>query len=99
LDACGADLNSAVECLQDLEREMRSPNRLSVGHPALAAEIRTLRAEALQAEILFQAAGQFYAGWARLLASDADCAAANYSAQGKTGSPVSIDRRAVVVHG
>jgi hypothetical protein len=99
LDACAADLNTAVESLRELERDLPPPDVRPLGYGALAVEIRSMRNEAQQAEALLQAAGQFYAGWAQLLVSGADSGPANYSARGKSESPVSIDRGRVVVHG
>ncbi len=69
------------------------------GWPQLVAEVRSIEREVLRAQALLEAAGQFYAGWARLAAAGSDTAAANYTASGKPGRSSESNLSEVAVHG
>ena len=83
LNASAADIQTAVECLRHLEGELLAGPRTS-SWAQLVAEVRSIEREVRRARALMDAAGQFYAGWARL-AAHVDTAAANYTSEGKLG--------------
>jgi hypothetical protein len=93
-----AEVTSAVACLQDLERRVRASQRRGEEYRGLATEMEALRRQARQAEALLEAAGQFYAGWARLITLD-DSATANYTAGGRPGLAVVGNHGGVALDG
>lgn len=95
-DVCATDLNQAVQCLERLQNTL-AQNHGHAAPPVLAAEIKKLRAELKAATSLVAGAGRFYAGWARLIASDDQ--SPNYSSKGQAGVPIPINSAGVVMHG
>jgi hypothetical protein len=98
LDSSAAEVESAVACLQRLESGLLAGSR-PAGWPQLVAEVRSIEREVLRAQALVDAAGQFYAGLARMAAAGADNAAANYTASGKPDSRRGIHVAEVTVDG
>jgi len=79
---CAADLDLAAECIQRLDAKL--PVWQGVQRKALEAEVTGLRRDVRCIEALLTNAGKFYAGWARLLASDQ--APPNYTSAGSIGA-------------
>jgi hypothetical protein len=100
LESGSADLMVAVECLSQLEPILASRGRRSASlQQSLGLEVASLRRELQQVNALMDGAGKFYEGWARLLSSASDDATANYTANGKPGTPVFNDSNNEVIHG
>ena len=100
LESGSADLMVAVECLSQLEPILASRGRRSASfQQSFGLEVANLRRELQQVNALMEGAGKFYEGWARLLSSAPDDATANYTANGKPGTPVFNDSNNKVIHG
>ena len=98
LEGSASDLMAAVESLRQLEFNMTSRDRGGPGSErALAVEISSMRRELENVTVLFESAGKFHLGWARLASSIVDDDA-NYSANGKSGQPIPIDSAKLVLH-
>jgi hypothetical protein len=94
LPECAADLGLAAECIRRLDAKL--PVWQGVQRKALEAEVIGLRSDIRFVEALLANAGKFYAGWARLLASDQ--APPNYTSAGSIGSaPTQASK--LVIHG
>ncbi|MBZ5608623.1 MAG: hypothetical protein LAP38_10210 [Acidobacteriia bacterium] len=98
LDSSAADVQAAVECLEQLEGRLLAGDR-PAGWPQLVAEVRSIEREVQRAQALLEAAGQFYAGWAKLAGAGGDTGVANYTSSGKPGGLCPINRGELVLHG
>ncbi len=94
LAQCSADLRSAVECIRRLDANL--PVWRGVQRKALEAEVIGLRGDIQCVEALLTNAGKFYAGLARLLASDQ--APPNYTPAGSIGA-APVEASKLVMHG
>ena len=101
LESGSADLVVALECLKWLEPVLATRGqRPAALEQALELEVSSLRRELQQVNALLEGASNFYEGWARLLSNAGDDGAANYTASGKPGAPISNDsNNVVVIHG
>lgn len=104
MDSGVSDLKTAADCLGRLEDALRSqllasPIQRDAGWRAFEQEVDKLRQELKRVNALLAGAGQFFAGWARLLVKTGDDAQANYTPAGKAGAPIPIDSGRVVEHG
>jgi hypothetical protein len=97
LDSSAADLNLAVQCLQQLDVSLKSPIWQGLARRKLEREVVALRCAVRSVEELLKNAGKFYAGLARLMAPDE--APANYTAAGTSGAPSHAAAESVVLHG
>ena len=98
LDSSAADLMSAVNSLRLLELDLTSPARRGLGAGrALELEIQAMRQELQKVMVLFESAGKFHEGWARLASTVVDDNT-NYRSNGKSGKPISIDSPRMVLH-
>ncbi len=97
LESGAADVARAVECLQRVESclKMGGPQRGRAGR-AIRGQIEGLRSDLRRVNALFEGAGKFYQGWARLMSSGVEDTA-NYTAEGKTGHRAAGSR--LVLHG
>ncbi len=94
LAECTADLRLAVECIRKLDAQL--PVWRGVQRRALEAEVIGLRRDIRSVEALLTNAGKFYAGLARLLASDQ--APPNYTPAGSIGA-AQVEASRLVIHG
>jgi hypothetical protein len=97
MDSSAADLNAAVDCLQQLDVSLKSAIWHGPERQRIETEVVALRRVVRSVEELLKNAGKFYAGLARLMAPDE--APANYTAAGASGPPVQAAAGSVVVHG
>jgi hypothetical protein len=98
LDSSAADVETAIRCLKHLEDRLLAADR-PPGWPQLVAEVRSIEREVVRAQQLLDAAGQFYAGWAKLAAAAGDNGPGNYTASGKPGISCERNLSEVVLHG
>ncbi len=99
LDSSASDLMTAVDSLQRLELDLTSRGWRGAGSErALEFEISAMRQELQNVTMLFESAGNFHQGWARLASRVVDDTA-SYSARGKSGRPIPADSTGLVVHG
>ena len=96
LELSATDLNLALECLQKLDVGLKSPIWQGMARRKLEKEVVALRCAILSVEGLLKNAGKFYAGWARLLASDQ--APPNYTPSGSIGA-AAVKACQLVIHG
>jgi hypothetical protein len=97
LDSSASDLMTAVDSLRTLESDLTSRSWRGGGpERALEIEIQAMRNELQNVTLLFESAGRFHEGWARLASTVDDTA--NYSASGKSGKPIPIDSARLVLH-
>lgn len=90
---------TAVDSLQRLELDLTSRGWRGAGSErALEFEISAMRQELQNVTMLFESAGNFHQGWARLASRVVDDTA-SYSARGKSGRPIPADSTGLVVHG
>ena len=83
MDGSASELGVAVECLQKLEANFCSGQRLALpGRRLLEFEMAGLRRELREVSTLLESAGKFYEGWARLVSTGIDDAPAHYTIQG-----------------
>jgi hypothetical protein len=94
IENCSADLGTAAECIRRLDAG--SAAWQGSDRRGLEAEVIALRRGVHVVEALLANAGQFYAGWARLLLPDQ--APPNYTAAGGSSDPAS-DNHKLVLHG
>ena len=94
LAECATDLRWAVECIRRLDAKL--PVWRGVQRKALEAEVIGLWRDIRVVEALFTNAGEFYAGLARLLASDQ--APPNYTPAGSIGA-APLEASKLVIHG
>jgi hypothetical protein len=94
LAGCAMDLRLAVECIRRLDAKL--PIWRGMQRKALEAEVIGLRRDIQFVEALLTNAGKFYAGWARLLASDQ--APPNYTPSGSIGA-AAVKACQLVIHG
>ena len=99
LERCETDLTKLIGCLEQLESARGGvPNPNTAEGWAFAAEVLKLRRGVSKAQVLLDAAGRFYAGWARLVAlRTEEDPPGGYSSSGAEVVP--IDRGTVVMHG
>jgi len=97
LESSAADLNLAVNCLQQLDVSLKSPIWQGPDRRRLETEVAALRHAVRSVEELLKSAGKFYAGLARLMAPDE--APSHYTATGTSGSPAHVAAGSVVMHG
>jgi hypothetical protein len=98
LDSSASDLMTAVDSLRRLELDLTSRGWRGGGSErALEIEIQAMRNELQNVTVLFESAGNFHQGWARLASTVAD-GTANYSAKGESGKPIPIDSARLVLH-
>jgi hypothetical protein len=98
LNGAAADLTVAVESLSRVEMGLAARGPHAAGWQAVESELAGLRSEFLHIHALLEGAGKFHQGWARLLCTS-EHGTANYTAEGRAGSPVSIDTGKEVMHG
>ena len=98
MDGSASELGVAVECLQKLEANFCSGQRLAPpGRRLLEFEMAGLRRELREVSTLLESAGKFYEGWARLVSTGIDDAPAHYTVQGKAIPPPAPHRSGKVV--
>jgi hypothetical protein len=98
LDSSASDLMTAVDSLRRLELDLSSRDWRGGGSErALEIEVQAMRNELQNVTVLFESAGNFHQGWARLASTMTDDTA-NYSAKGKSGKPIPIDSARLVLH-
>jgi hypothetical protein len=97
LDASAADLNLAVECLRQLDLDLKSPIWQGMARQNLETEVVALRGAIQAVEELLKNAGRFYAGLGRLMAPDD--APANYTSAGTSQATAPAAAESVVLHG
>ena len=98
LDSSASDLMTAVDSLRLLESDLTSRDGFGAGSArALELEISAMRRELQNVTVLFESAGKFHQGWARLVSSMVDDTV-NYGADGKSGPPIPIDSARLVLH-
>lgn len=98
-DASAAELEGAIECLLRLESALASWPGGRAGRQAVAAEIKELHREVGKACALTEAAGNFCAGWARLINANPEDAMTSYASSGKSSTVISIGRGRVALDG
>jgi hypothetical protein len=97
INSSAADLNLAVECLQQLDVSLKSATWHRPDRRRLETEVVALRQAVRSVEELLKNAGKFYAALARLMAPD--IAPANYTAAGTSCPPAQVAAESMVVHG
>ena len=98
MDSSASDLMTAVDSLRRLELDLTSRGWRGGGSErALEIEIQAMRNELRNVTVLFESAGKFHEGWARLASSMVDDTV-NYCANGKSGKPIPIDSARLVLH-
>ena len=96
--ASEGELQAAIECLHELEQNLRSAGSGTVPSRMLMAEMAGIRREIAKAQALLAAAGKFYAGWARLIGCGEEDSA-NYTRRGAAAPAVAVNSGQVVIHG
>lgn len=100
MDSSTFDLGVAVECLKTLEAGFASGQLIAPQwRGLLEQEMGGLRRELREVNALLEGAGQFYQGWARLVATGVDDAPAHYSVQGMLIPPALLGSGKVVAIG
>ena len=98
MDGSASELGVAVDCLQKLEANFCSGQRLAPpGRRLLEFEMAGLRRELREVSTLLESAGKFYEGWARLVSTGIDDAPAHYTAQGMAIPPPAPHRSGKLV--
>jgi hypothetical protein len=97
LDSSAADLNLAVNCLQQLDVGLKSPIWQGPDRKRLETEVVALRSAVRSVEELLKNAGKFYAGLARLMAPDEG--PSNYTAAGTSSTLANAAAGSVEMHG
>jgi hypothetical protein len=100
LDSSAWDLMAAVDSLRRLETDLAARGwRVSGSGHALELEISAMHLELQDVTRLLESAGKFHEGWARLASTVIEDTAANYNAGGKSGPPIPINSKRLVLHG
>jgi len=99
LNASAAEITKAITFLTRVESAWQSSERRPGQTRELASEIEAVRRELRKAQALLEAAGKFYAVWARLMGLGPEDSGANYTCAGEPCQMMKGGENRTVLHG